>query len=111
MKNQITFAAIHGAILSIIIGLSSLYVFNLSNIYTGLEQNTVSEALRVNKIKTNPAWYESSNCRASSLSDTPNSFTAQYHKLFSFTYITYFFTIPHSHAVMLAVLSYLVIDS
>ena len=58
MKNQITFAAIHGTILSIIIGLSSLYVFNLSNIYTGLEQNTVSEALRVNKIKTNPAWFE-----------------------------------------------------
>ena len=58
MENQITFAAIHGTILSIIIGLSSVYVVNLSNIYNELEQNTVSEALWVNKIKTNPAWYE-----------------------------------------------------
>ena len=33
-----------------------------------------------------------SNCIASSLRDMPYSFTAQYHKLFSFIYITYFFT-------------------
>ena len=33
-----------------------------------------------------------SNRIASSLSDMPYSFTAQYHKLFPFTYITYFFS-------------------
>ena len=40
-----------------------------------------------------------SNSIARSPSDMPCSFTAQYHKLFSFTYITYFFAsvpIPYS---------------
>ena len=57
-ENQLTYAVIHGTILSILIGLSSVYVVYFFNISNELEQNTVDEALRVNKIKTNRAWYE-----------------------------------------------------
>lgn len=57
-ENQLIYAAIHGTILSILIGLSSVYVVYFFNISNELEQNTVDEALRVNRIKPNSAWYE-----------------------------------------------------
>ena len=57
-ENQLTYAAIHGTILSILIGLSSVYVVYFFNISNELEQNTVDEALRVNRIKTNRVYYD-----------------------------------------------------
>ena len=58
MRNQIAFATIHGTILSIIIGLSSVYTLYFFGISNELDQNAINEALRVNKIKTNRSWYK-----------------------------------------------------